>query len=62
MYKSLLAASFQPRHIEQAMTAVIAKGGDIVDVLDWLCLNLPDGECMSVEQMSVVIKYIDTST
>lgn len=49
---SLNAANFHPRHIEQAMTAVIAKGGDIVDILDWLCLNLPDGECEQAKQMS----------
>ena len=45
---SLVAAKFQTRHIEQAMTTVVAKGGDIVDVLDWLCLNLPDGKCNSI--------------
>jgi len=52
---SLRAINFQPNQIEQAMTAIVLKGGDIVDTLDWLCLNLPDGNFWKLLLYSFVV-------
>lgn len=37
--------SFKTEHIEEAMKNTLLYGGDLHSALDWLCLNLPDGEC-----------------
>lgn len=36
--------SFKAEHIEEAMKNTLLCGGDIHSALDWLCLNLPNGE------------------
>lgn len=36
--------SFKTEHIEEAMKNTLVYGGDLHSALDWLCLNLPDGE------------------
>lgn len=36
--------SFKTEHIEEAMKNTLLYGGDLHSALDWLCLNLPDGE------------------
>ncbi|KAL4233237.1 ATP-dependent RNA helicase dhx29 [Mactra antiquata] len=40
IYNSLNGAGFSHKQIEQAMENTILYGGDLVDALDWLCLNL----------------------
>ena len=40
---SLSKAGFKHNQIEQAMTNTVQYGGDLVDALDWLCLNLANG-------------------
>uniref|UniRef100_A0A8C4R4C5 Uncharacterized protein n=2 Tax=Eptatretus burgeri TaxID=7764 RepID=A0A8C4R4C5_EPTBU len=42
VYQSLHATGFIHEHIDTAMTATLAYGGDLRTALDWLCLNLPD--------------------
>uniref|UniRef100_UPI00358ED397 ATP-dependent RNA helicase DHX29-like isoform X3 n=1 Tax=Myxine glutinosa TaxID=7769 RepID=UPI00358ED397 len=42
VYQSLHATGFNHEHIDTAMTATLAYGGDLRTALDWLCLNLPD--------------------
>lgn len=36
--------SFKTEHIEEAMKNTLLYGGDLHSALDWLCLNLPNGE------------------
>lgn len=36
--------SFKAEHIEEAMKNTLLCGGDLHSALDWLCLNLPNGE------------------
>lgn len=43
IYGSLSSAGFSQRQIEQAMENTILHGGDLIDALDWLCLNTPNG-------------------
>lgn len=43
MYMSLSRAGFKHQQIEQAMTSTVQYGGDLIDALDWLCLNLNNG-------------------
>ncbi|XP_060558929.1 ATP-dependent RNA helicase dhx29-like [Ruditapes philippinarum] len=40
IYTSLSGAGFTHKQIEQAMENTILHGGDLIDALDWLCLNL----------------------
>ncbi|OWF52378.1 ATP-dependent RNA helicase Dhx29 [Mizuhopecten yessoensis] len=40
MYTSLQGAGFSHNQIEQAMNNTVTYGGDLIDSLDWLCLNL----------------------
>ncbi|XP_033752111.1 ATP-dependent RNA helicase DHX29-like isoform X2 [Pecten maximus] len=40
MYSSLQGAGFSHNQIEQAMSNTVTYGGDLIDSLDWLCLNL----------------------
>ncbi|XP_053396907.1 ATP-dependent RNA helicase dhx29-like [Mercenaria mercenaria] len=40
IYTSLSGAGFAHRQIEQSMENTILHGGDLIDALDWLCLNL----------------------
>lgn len=40
MYTSLAGAGFSHSQIEQTMTNTVLHGGDLIDALDWLCLNL----------------------
>ncbi len=44
MYSSLSRAGFRHAQIEQAMSSVVQQGGDLIDALDWLCLNLANGK------------------
>ena len=41
---SLSKAGFKHSQIEQAMTNTVQYGGDLIDALDWLCLNLANGK------------------
>lgn len=43
VYESLSSAGFKSRQVEQAMENTIFYGGDLMDALDWLCLNTPNG-------------------
>ena len=40
MYMSLAKAGFKHNQIESAMKNTLIYGGDLVDALDWLCLNI----------------------
>ncbi|XP_069133013.1 ATP-dependent RNA helicase dhx29-like isoform X2 [Argopecten irradians] len=40
MYTSLQGAGFSHQQIELAMNNTVTYGGDLIDSLDWLCLNL----------------------
>ena len=44
MYTSLQNAGFKPAQVEQAMGAIVQHGGDFFDAMDWLCLNVANGE------------------
>ena len=48
MYSSLSSAGFSHKQIEQAMDNTVIHGGDLIDALDWLCLNLSNGEFLEV--------------
>ncbi|KAH9508703.1 ATP-dependent RNA helicase dhx29 [Bulinus truncatus] len=39
VYNSLSDAGFSKNQVEAAMSATIVCGGDLLDALDWLCLN-----------------------
>lgn len=41
---ALQALSFKTSDIEDAMSNTLLQGGDLHSALDWLCLNLSDGE------------------
>lgn len=43
MYDCLLKAGFKSQQVEQAMTNTVQYGGDLLDALDWLCLQLNHG-------------------
>jgi hypothetical protein len=43
MYTSLSQAGFSHAHIEQTLSSTVLHGGDLIDALDWLCLNLANG-------------------
>ena len=43
IYSNLSSAGFSHKQIEQAMESTILHGGDLIDALDWLCLNLTNG-------------------
>jgi len=45
--------SFKTEHIEEAMKNTLLYGGDLHSALDWLCLNLPDGEYSDRELTTV---------
>lgn len=45
MYNALTDVGFKSSQIEQTMNSVVHYGGDLVEALDWLCLNLPNGKC-----------------
>lgn len=44
VYMALQRFSFKAEHIEEAMKNTLLYGGDLHSALDWLCLNLPNGE------------------
>ncbi|CAG2189992.1 DHX29 [Mytilus edulis] len=44
MYTSLAGAGFSHSQIEQTMTNTVLHGGDLIDALDWLCLNLANNQ------------------
>ncbi|KAK2151742.1 hypothetical protein LSH36_353g09030 [Paralvinella palmiformis] len=53
MYMSLAETGFTHGQIENGMSNMVQYGGDLMDVLDWLCLNtpndrLPDGFSQSL--------------
>lgn len=43
LYTALQKFSFKREHIEEAMKSSVLYGGDLHSALDWLCLNLKDG-------------------
>ena len=43
VYTCLSSAGFQHKQIEEAMHNTTHYGGDLIDALDWLCLNLKNG-------------------
>lgn len=43
LYTALQRFSFKREHIEEAMKSSVLYGGDLHSALDWLCLNLKDG-------------------
>ena len=46
VYNSLSNAGFSHQQIEQAMSNTVPYGGDLLDALDWLCLNIANGKYM----------------
>ena len=48
---SLLSAGFKHRQVEDAMSSTVPFGGDLVDTLDWLCLNTTNGTSHCVQLM-----------
>lgn len=44
MYTSLSQAGFSHAHIEQTLSNTVLHGGDLIDALDWLCLNLANDQ------------------
>ncbi|KAI1905280.1 hypothetical protein AGOR_G00014480 [Albula goreensis] len=44
LYTALQKLHFKTEHIEEAMKSSVLYGGDLHSALDWLCLNLQDGE------------------
>ena len=44
MYTCIGSAGFKHRQIEQAMDSTVQYGGDLLDALDWLCLNTANGQ------------------
>uniref|UniRef100_A0A3P8ZIT6 RNA helicase n=1 Tax=Esox lucius TaxID=8010 RepID=A0A3P8ZIT6_ESOLU len=44
LYTALQKFKFKTEHIEEAMKSSILYGGDLHSALDWLCLNLRDGQ------------------
>ncbi|XP_041377574.1 ATP-dependent RNA helicase DHX29-like [Gigantopelta aegis] len=44
VYNSLSNAGFSHKQIEGAMSNCIFYGGDLIDALDWLCLNTPNDQ------------------
>uniref|UniRef100_A0A8C0IDU3 ATP-dependent RNA helicase DHX29 n=1 Tax=Bubo bubo TaxID=30461 RepID=A0A8C0IDU3_BUBBB len=53
VYMALQRFSFKTEHIEEAMKNTLLYGGDLHSALDWLCLNLPDGEYSDRELITV---------
>lgn len=45
LYTALQKFNFKREHIEEAMKSSVLYGGDLHSALDWLCLNLKDGNC-----------------
>lgn len=43
LYTALQKFNFKREHIEEAMKSSVLYGGDLHSALDWLCLNLKDG-------------------
>lgn len=43
LYMALQKFNFKREHIEEAMKSSVLYGGDLHSALDWLCLNLRDG-------------------
>ncbi|XP_060072709.1 ATP-dependent RNA helicase DHX29-like isoform X2 [Ylistrum balloti] len=61
MYTSLQGAGFSHNQIEQAMNSTVTYGGDLIDSLDWLCLNLandklPKGFSETLEKAEIKIR------
>ena len=54
MYNSLHHTGFSHNQIEQAMNNTVLYGGDLMDALDWLCLNLADGNHNYVENSDLL--------
>ncbi len=48
MYTCLQRAGFKHNQIEQSMNSTVQYGGDLIDALDWLCLNLANGKPKAV--------------
>lgn len=44
LYTALEKFKFKREHIEEAMKSSVLYGGDLHSALDWLCLNLKDGD------------------
>lgn len=44
LYTALQKFNFKREHIEEAMKSSVLYGGDLHSALDWLCLNLSDGD------------------
>lgn len=47
LYTALEKFKFKRDHIEEAMKSSVLYGGDLHSALDWLCLNLSDGDAAS---------------
>uniref|UniRef100_A0A8C6Y0B9 ATP-dependent RNA helicase DHX29 n=1 Tax=Naja naja TaxID=35670 RepID=A0A8C6Y0B9_NAJNA len=59
VYMALQGFSFKTEDIEEAMNNTILYGGDLHSALDWLCLNLSDGNDKAVtteKQKSISMK------
>uniref|UniRef100_A0A671V640 ATP-dependent RNA helicase DHX29 n=1 Tax=Sparus aurata TaxID=8175 RepID=A0A671V640_SPAAU len=60
LYTALEKFKFKREHIEDAMKSSVLYGGDLHSALDWLCLNLKDGNrasvCLCVYSMCYVMK------
>jgi len=44
MYQSLVNVGFKHKQIEDAMLNTVPYGQDLMDCLDWLCLNTNNGK------------------
>ncbi|KAK3737105.1 hypothetical protein RRG08_016411 [Elysia crispata] len=47
VYNNLSAAGFTRSQVESAMSNTIMCGGDLIDALDWLCLNIQNDQLPS---------------
>uniref|UniRef100_A0A8C5WWC9 RNA helicase n=1 Tax=Laticauda laticaudata TaxID=8630 RepID=A0A8C5WWC9_LATLA len=58
VYMALQGFSFKTEDIEEAMNNTILYGGDLHSALDWLCLNLSDGndKATTEKQKSISMK------
>ena len=45
---SLSNVGFKHTQIESALNDTTQYGGDLIDALDWLCLNLNNGRCFTI--------------
>uniref|UniRef100_A0A8C4F1E8 ATP-dependent RNA helicase DHX29 n=1 Tax=Dicentrarchus labrax TaxID=13489 RepID=A0A8C4F1E8_DICLA len=54
LYTALQKFNFKREHIEEAMKSSVLYGGDLHSALDWLCLNLKDGNRASNDRYLVL--------